>query len=270
MNIPLEDSYADILGKGRRGNGLTLEELAAAASLSVPAVESILEGTFEEQGARALAKAVGLDPDRLIAIAKQEYKPAAVEAIDGLEQYNTAFEDMTVNSYLAWDPASKKAVAFDTGSDCSGALDTAARLGLSIELILLTHAHGDHIYDIDRLVSKTGAAAWISEDEAVDGVQTFSPGKNFGVGSLRIESRSTWGHSPGGVTFVVYGLARPVAVVGDAVFAGSMGGGNVSYKDALATNRANILSLPDETILCPGHGPMTTVGEQKQHNPFFP
>ena len=61
-----------------------------------------------------------------------------------------------------------------------------------------------------------------------------------------------------------------MAVVGDAMFAGSMGGGGVSYADALGTNRAEILTLPDETILCPGHGPLTTVGEQKVHNPFFP
>ena len=95
-------------------------------------------------------------------------------------------------------------------------------------------------------------------------------GKTFQVGALSIESRSTWGHSPGGVTYVVRGLPRTVAIVGDAIFAGSMGGGGVSYKDALKTNRESILSLPDETILCPGHGPLTTVGEQKKVNPFFP
>jgi len=53
------------------------------------------------------------------------------------------------------------------------------------------------------------------------------------------------------------------------VFAGSMGGGAVSYADAMRTNRAEIMSLPAETILCPGHGPLTTVGEELQHNPFF-
>jgi glyoxylase-like metal-dependent hydrolase (beta-lactamase superfamily II) len=60
-----------------------------------------------------------------------------------------------------------------------------------------------------------------------------------------------------------------VAVVGDSLFAGSMGGGNVSYADALRNNLEKILTLPDETIICPGHGPMTTVGEEKVHNPFF-
>ena len=61
-----------------------------------------------------------------------------------------------------------------------------------------------------------------------------------------------------------------LAVVGDAIFAGSMGGGGVSYAAALETNRQSIFTLPDPTIICPGHGPLTSVGEQKQANPFFP
>lgn len=71
------------------------------------------------------------------------------------------------------------------------------------------------------------------------------------------------------MTFVVAGLGRPIAIVGDSLFAGSMGGGNVSYEDALKNNLEKILTLPDETGPCPGHGPMTTVGEEKAHNPFF-
>ena len=66
------------------------------------------------------------------------------------------------------------------------------------------------------------------------------------------------------------GLSRTIAIVGDAIFAGSMGGGGVRTDDALKTNRESIFSLPDETVLCPGHGPLTTVGEQKRVNPFFP
>src|SRR5260370_686266 len=85
----------------------------------------------------------------------------------------------------------------------------------------------------------------------------------------KIEARLIGGHSRGGMTFVATGLARRVAIVGDSLFAGSMGGGTVSYKDALRNNLEKILTLPDETIICPGHGPMTSVGEEKKHNPFF-
>jgi glyoxylase-like metal-dependent hydrolase (beta-lactamase superfamily II) len=140
---------------------------------------------------------------------------------------------------------------------------------LAVKLILLTHAHADHIADLSRLVKETGAPVYLSEKESAPIAQPISEGKTFRVGKINIESRLTWGHSPGGMTYVATGLKRPIAVVGDSLFAGSMGGGNVSYDDALKNNLGKILTLPDETILCPGHGPMTTVGEEKIHNPFF-
>jgi glyoxylase-like metal-dependent hydrolase (beta-lactamase superfamily II) len=84
-----------------------------------------------------------------------------------------------------------------------------------------------------------------------------------------VQTRRTSGHARGGVTNVETGLARRLAIVGDALFAGSMGGGLVSYDEALRTNHEQILTLPDDTILCCGHGPLTTVGEEKFHNPFF-
>jgi glyoxylase-like metal-dependent hydrolase (beta-lactamase superfamily II) len=118
-------------------------------------------------------------------------------------------------------------------------------------------------------VKDTRAPVYLSERESAPIAQPIPEGKTFSLGKLSIESRLTWGHSKGGMTYVVDGLKRPVAVVGDSLFAGSMGGGAVSYNDALKNNLEKILTLPDGTILCPGHGPMTTVGEEKEHNAFF-
>lgn len=160
-------------------------------------------------------------------------------------------------------------IAFDTGSDVTHLLTTAQANGLSVELILLTHSHGDHIFDLDRLKEKIGAPAYIGEAEPVEGAIPFAPGKEFTLGTLKIEIRLTWGHCQGGITYVVHGHSRPLAIVGDALVAGSMGGG-ISYEAALLTNRKEIFTLSDETILCPGHGPLITVAEQKQTNPFFP
>ena len=120
-----------------------------------------------------------------------------------------------------------------------------------------------------RLREETGAEVFAPAREPVPAAEKIDEGKKFRVGKIDIEARLTWGHSPGGMTFVVTGLARPIAIVGDSLFAGSMGGGTVSYKDAVRNNLEKILTLPDETIICPGHGPMTSVGEEKKHNPFF-
>jgi glyoxylase-like metal-dependent hydrolase (beta-lactamase superfamily II) len=176
---------------------------------------------------------------------------------------------MTVNAYLVWDPASRDAVAFDTGADSGGMLDRIAAEKLTVKLILLTHAHPDHVADLPRLREKTRAPIYISDRESAEGAEAIAEGRRFRIGSLEIESRLTWGHSPGGMTFVINGLARPVAIVGDSLFAASMGGGNISYEDAVRNNLEKILTLPEETIVCPGHGPLTTVGKEKRENPFF-
>jgi len=174
-----------------------------------------------------------------------------------------------VNAYLVWDPATKEAAVFDTGADASKILEEAATRGLSIKHIFITHTHGDHIFDLDRLREKTGAAVWSGNREPVQGTQIFDPGKSWQLGKLNIESRLTWGHSKGGVTYVVSGLERPIAIVGDSIFAGSMGGGNVSYPDAVKGNVEQILTLPSTTVIAPGHGPLTSVGEEQKNNPFF-
>jgi len=267
--IPLEDNFDDILGKAQRGLELNKEKLAELAGVSVGEWLAAIEGKVDDAVLRKLSKPLRLGAEALVEIAHRTWKPPPLE-VPGLLTVNTPFHDMTVNAYLVWDASSKKAAVFDTGADCDGLLEGAQERGLTIELILLTHTHRDHVFDLDRLVEKTGAKVYVSEREPLEGAESFKAGRAFSVGTLTIETRLTWGHAEGGMTYLVKGLSRPVALVGDALFAGSMGGGLVSYADALRTNREEIFSLPDETVVCPGHGPLTTVEEEKRHNPFFP
>ncbi len=268
--IPLEDNYNDIIGKAQRGLQLSDDTLASKAGVSIADLNQAKEGHFNEPVARKLAAALNLAPDALVESGKKAWYPGDPGEVPGLACFNTTYGDMTVNSYLVWDPKTNQGVCFDTGADASGMTKFAADRALRIQSILLTHTHPDHIADLDRLKAATDAAAFVCKLEAIDEAETFDAGKKFTIGTLQIETRQTKGHSHGGITYVVNGLPRRVAVVGDAMFAGSMGGGGVSYADALKTNREGILTLPDDTILCPGHGPLTTVGEQKAHNPFFP
>ena len=290
--IPLEDNFTDILGKAQRGLGFSDTELARRAGVSAaqlsaaktggnPSLDPLHgKGTIDDTVIRQLATALNLGADTLVASAKQAWRPADPGPIDGLACFNTPFSDMTVNAYLVWDPKTRRAAAFDTGADCDPMLELARDRKLKIELILLTHTHSDHVYELDRLKEATGALAYVSERETLSGAAPFKDGHTFALGGLKIETRRTSGHARGGTTFVVTGLppvpsaggvrGGSLAIVGDALFAGSMGGGLVDYDEALRTNRESIFTLPDSTILCPGHGPLTTVGEEKQHNPFFP
>ncbi len=267
--MELEDNFGDVIGKAQRGLGISDSELAKKSGASADAIRKVRDGDVDEPTLRAIAPALNLDPDALVNLAQGKYKPKPIENVDGLAQFTTDYNGMSVNAYLVWDAGSKHAIAFDTGADCNSMMKLATKENLSIKMILLTHAHPDHVADLPRLREETGARIYAPAREPVPGAENIDEGKHFTLGKLDIEARSTWGHSPGGITFIVTGLVRPVAVVGDSMFAGSMGGGTVSYNDAVQNNLEKILTLPDDTIICPGHGPMTSVGEEKKHNPFF-
>ena len=264
----LEDTHADIILKAQRGLGLDDRTVEDRAGLAAGRLERVLQNLPDPAAVKAVAAALGLDPRSLAALAARAYYPDAGQIPKGLLMFSTPFGEMVVNSFLVWDPETGRAAAFDTGTDCDGLLEAVRRHALKLTAVYLTHSHGDHIYDLDRLVEKTGAKAWSCE--AVDRAEPFEPGAHFTIGGLRVSTRLTCGHSAAGITYVISGLSRPVAVVGDALFAGSMGGGKVSYAEALRTTRAQILSLPADTLLCPGHGPLTTVALEKANNPFFP
>ncbi len=266
----MEDNFTDVLNKAQRGLKLSDEDLAKQAAVSVADLKEAKGGQVNEAVLRKLAGTLNLGADALVTFARKEWHPQDPGEIPGLAEFNTAYDDYTVNAYLIWDPKTKQGACFDTGADCSGMLERAAALGVKVQLILLTHTHPDHIADLAKLTSATGAKAFVSKLEKFDGAETFDAGKQFKVGNLVINTRQTSGHARGGITYAVDGLARRLAVVGDAIFAGSMGGGLVSYEEALRTNCEQIFTLPDDTILCSGHGPLTTVGEEKLHNPFYP
>jgi glyoxylase-like metal-dependent hydrolase (beta-lactamase superfamily II) len=267
--IPLEDNFTDVVGKAQRGLGLNDAGLVRQAAVSNEELRRFKEGEFDPNTARRVAGPLSLGVAALIELGEKSWYPEPVE-VAGLACFNTAYQDMTVNSYLVFDSKTRKAAAFDTGASAAGMLAFIKDQKLEVEFIFLTHTHPDHVADLSRLEKATGVAAYVSERENFQGPRPFEPGVEFQLGSLKIETRETSGHARGGITYVVTGLKRRLAVVGDALFAASMGGGAVSFEEALRTNRKEIFSLPDDTVICPGHGPLTTVGEQKQHNPFYP
>src|SRR5947208_13786697 len=267
--ISLEDNAVAIIGKAQRGLGISYSELAAKARVNAQTIRKLRDGDLDESALLSVAPILELDGQALSEIAHGEWRPKKMESLDGLAQFTTDYNGMAVNAYLVWDPAKRVAAAFDTGADSGEMVRFAKHHKLQVQLILLTHAHPDHVADLPCLREETGADVFTPAREAVPGAEPIEEGKRFRLGDLQIDTRLTWGHSRGGMTYVVTGLPRPVAIVGDSLFAGSMGGGNASYEEAVRNNLEKILTLPDETIICPGHGPMTTVGEEKEHNPFF-
>lgn len=266
--LPLEDLFNDIINKAQRGLGLSNEALAQKAGVQIDQLQAVKDGEPDETVITKVAPILDLHAPSLIAMAHKRWQPRPVE-LPGLAQFNTPFDDMTVNAYIVWDTTTREAVAFDSGATAAPMVKFLSDRDLVLKAVYLTHTHPDHIADLATLC-ENDQPLFASAKEPWQGATLFDCGQTFTHGKLRIETRQTTGHSIGGTTYVIHGLANPVAIVGDAIFASSMGGGAVSYSEALATNRSEIFSLPDNTILCPGHGPLTTVGEEKNNNPFYP
>lgn len=194
------------------------------------------------------------------------------------------------NTYLVRAPGSGEVVAIDPGSGVRQLLRVLDGEGLRLAAVLLTHSHIDHIEGVAELVRSAPAPVYLhpealgwyeraGDQAAMFGVDFEPPppidrelraGDQLELGGLRFEVRYTPGHAPGHVIF--YEAEAGVAFVGDVVFQGSIGRSDLPGGDfarLMRSIREEVLTLPDETVLYPGHGPATTVGHERVSNPFL-
>ena len=266
----LEDNHEDIIAKAMRGKSISKSSIAESVNVERSAIERILSGEILEDIIARIAPVLRLDSEKLLVSARKDWMPKLVGETS-VKRFVSDFGEMSVNAYVVYEQDSRRAWVFDTGTDCNSLVSFIEEDGLKVDSILLTHTHRDHIYCLEQLKSHfPGVDIFVHKSEQLVGTIPIEENFKLQMGTIKSNALHTHGHSVGGLTYLIDGLPCPVAIVGDALFAGSMGGGMVSYADALKTNREKIMTLPDNCVLCPGHGPMTTVGEEKKHNPFFP
>jgi glyoxylase-like metal-dependent hydrolase (beta-lactamase superfamily II) len=196
------------------------------------------------------------------------------------------------NSYVVWKPGRTDALIVDPGFDFQSIQKILKSNGLSVAAILNTHGHADHIAGNARAKAAfPGAPLIIGRNEeylladpeanlsSAYGMPIVSPpadqlvdhGETLEIAGIRMQVREIPGHSPGSVIFILDEFSPQVVLVGDVIFAGSVGrtdfpggSGPTLYKGI----KSHLYTLPDDTILWPGHGPSTTVGDEKATNPF--
>ena len=271
----LEDNLGDIIRKARMMSNTPAAVAAVAAGLTEAGLSDLeASGTFSQRpNFTALADAIGLKAGKLEIIANGWLPgPKNLSQWRELRMFTTAGDGMTVNCYLVWDEITRDAALFDTGFDAQPILETIATGRLQLRHVFITHSHADHIAALGTIRTAFPQAKVHSSSKNAPVEQRNQEGERVELSRLQITHRATPGHAMDGVTYIVDNWpdqAPPVAVVGDAIFAGSMGGGNGEWELARSKVREEILTLPPETLICAGHGPLTTVAEEKTNNPFF-
>ncbi len=194
------------------------------------------------------------------------------------------------NCSIIFDEATGKAGVVDPGGDLDQILKALADSGATLEKILLTHGHLDHCGGADALRARTGVpiegpqredAFWIAQLAASSARHGFSPSQEFTpdrwledgdtvtVGNTELQVRHCPGHTPGHVVFV--SIEQRIAFVGDVLFAGSIGRTDFPRGDHATLIRAitqKLWPFGDDITFVPGHGPVSTFGEERQTNPY--
>jgi glyoxylase-like metal-dependent hydrolase (beta-lactamase superfamily II) len=202
------------------------------------------------------------------------------------------------NGFVITAAASKDAVLIDPGDEVGALLDAVAEEGLTVSAILLTHAHLDHITGVGRAKAALGVPVWLHRDDLFlyDGIEDqarmfdleaerqppvdrfydlSSPSAaTLRFGSCVVDVRHTPGHCPGGVCLAIgeEGSSTRQLFVGDTLFAGSIGRTDLPGGDhdtLIRSIRTVLFAYPDETIVHSGHGPATTIGDERRTNPFL-
>ena len=197
---------------------------------------------------------------------------------------------LEVNCYILGDEETKEAVVIDPGGDEEEILEALKYAELNLKYIIDTHGHFDHVDANQPLKEATGAKIAIHEADAQMLSQPSAEAMFFtgnrlrlsqadlllkeddllSFGPYRLKVLHTPGHTPGGISLVLEG--HPSVYVGDLLFAGSIGrtdfpGG--SFDNLIQAVRTKIFPLGDQYSVYPGHGPVTTVGQERKYNPFF-
>lgn len=273
--MTLEDHLGDIIRKARTAAGISKFSAAEAAGLTAEQ-ESELEEFGKSPGSldlQSLATLLGLGAAKLKAIA-QGWRPLPVDLglWRELRVISTTRGGNTVNCFLIWDEVTREAALFDTGWEAAPTITLVEENGLELKHLFLTHTHEDHIAAMSALRERFPKLRLHTNSKNVPPQHRNRANDCIALGSLRITNRETPGHAEDGATYLVGNWpedAPHAAMVGDTLFAGSLATGFQSWELLKERVRSQILSLPQDTLLCPGHGPLTTVAQETAHNPFF-
>jgi len=277
--MPLEDDFSDIIKKARTGLKLSVGDVARMTGLPGADVTALERGDQlrDSTELRTVSKALGLRLSALEGIVLQKWVPRPLPMMPGIETVRGEIGGYAVKGYILHDGG--EAVLVDTAYNAEMMVEILEARRLRLVGICLTHGHADHAEGIQEIMQRWPVPVYLGPEDITllhwkpSGQQLERPshGKKIRVGRLEVKCLVTPGHTAGGICYRVDMPWGAVSFVGDTLFAGSIGRSNPAqlYHTHLESVRRQVLTLPPDCLLLPGHGPGTTVGEELEQNPFY-
>ena len=276
LQIPLEDELGDVLEKAMSCAGLTPEALSERSGVPVSAIMDAVDYRPELGPAecRRIAAVLGLNEVGLCALASGKYPLPDPEGLPfHVWPLRMTHGIGVVNAYIVAEADAEGGLLFDTGPGAA-ALESAWPPSIrGIDAVFVTHVEAEHAGGLAGVLGRfRAAAAYVPSGAQAAPAVGMGEGETCRSGALEVTAFRTPGHCAMHNCYHVRSTALPTArsllVSGDLVFAGSAGGPYHCQRQLRAHLRRVLSAVPADTVVAPGHGPMTTAGNELRYNPF--
>lgn len=274
--LPLEDELGDVLEKAMRRSALTPEELAARAGVPLGRICDAVDYRSDLGGdeLRRIAQVLGLNEVGLCALGCGQYPKPEIGGLPFCVWPLRMPHGIGVaNAYLVGECGSSHALLFDTGAGIDALIAVWPPSIRVLDAVFLTHVEPEHAGGLCDVVARFGAPIAFIPDGATAGCgQGMGEGSTRRFGALEVTAFATPGHAAAHNCYLVRAPAAPrgsaLMISGDLVFAGSVGGAYFSPIQLEKNLQRMLHAVPPCTVIAPGHGPLTTVGNELRYNPF--
>lgn len=275
--LPLEDELGDVLEKAMRGRGINVYALGERAGVAPGRIRDAIDyrPDFTSEELRRIAAVLDLNEVGLCALGAGQYPQAELGTLPFcIWPLRMPHGIGVANAYLVGECGAATAVLFDTGAG----MDALSRVWPScirrLDAVFLTHAEPEHAGALCEVVARFGAPpAYAPSGASVACGEPIGEGETRRFASCEVTAFATPGHAAAHNCYLVRsphaGRGAAVLIGGDLVFAGSVGGAYFSQEQLQANLRRMFTLLPGNTVIAPGHGPLTTVAIEQRYNPFF-
>lgn len=274
---PLEDELGDVLEKAARQAGLGLDQLAASAQVDFGRIQDALDYRADLTPAELvrLAAVLGLNEVGLSALAQGAYPRPTMGGLPFcLYPLRMPFGTGVVNAYLVSSGCDETAVLFDAGASGAELLRVWPARIRRLAAVFVTHYEAEHIGGLDEILGRFGLEHFHGPPTGRwPRCRAMGEGEAVAAAGLKVTAWQTPGHAAEHNCYLVASAPasgrRELAVTGDLIFAGSLGGGYFCGRRQLHHARRVLAALADDALVAPGHGPLSTAGNERRFNPFI-